>query len=316
MKDPRITDGLRTLYLAGPMTGRPKFNFPLFDSVAASLRQHGWEVISPAELDDPSTREAALASPDGAPGSGTANGETYGDFLARDIKLVIDEADGVACLPGWQDSTGACIEAFTARRQGKPLFEVAVAQEGYLAMTEMPEGVAYGRPPTTSQMHGESRIERLRAVANGGEVRITDPDTGGQKGRKPERLDLIPCEALWELGRVYGMGAEKYADHNYLKGYSWSLSIAAAMRHLTQWVNGETLDDESELNHLAHAAWHCFALMMFQWHGLGTDDRMPTVTGIAPDAITRTGRSEAARKSECNCDGDWICGSCLEDNKP
>ncbi len=110
-----------TLYLAGPMTGIPRFNFPLFDAVASELRDAGYTIISPAELDDGATREAALSSEDGAPGSGTANGETYGTFLSRDVKLILDEADGVCVLPGWYHSDGARIEVYTAFVKAKPV---------------------------------------------------------------------------------------------------------------------------------------------------------------------------------------------------
>lgn len=109
------------------------------------------------------------------------------------------------------------------------------------------------------------------------EVRVTDPDTGGQKGQKRERWDLLiaVADALDEEARVFAFGAEKYEDHNYLKGYRWSLSLGALLRHVAAWARGEDVDPESGLNHLAHAAWHCHALMMFQIHELGTDDRPP-----------------------------------------
>jgi len=92
------------------------------------------------------------------------------------------------------------------------------------------------------------------------EVRTTS-STGGQKGVKPERYDLLPKEALDSMARVYAFGAEKYADHNWRKGYEWSKSYAAAMRHLTAFWNGETFDEESGLPHLAHAAFHLNAMM-------------------------------------------------------
>lgn len=99
-------------YLAGPMSGIPQFNFPAFEAAAKDLREHGFEVKSPAEMDNDETRAAALASPDGAPGSGSANGETWGDFLARDVKIVADEVQGIIFLPGWERSRGARLEAF------------------------------------------------------------------------------------------------------------------------------------------------------------------------------------------------------------
>lgn len=106
-----------------------------------------------------------------------------------------------------------------------------------------------------------------------GEIRVTDPTTGGQKGTKPQRYDLISTYGLDQLARVYGYGVEKYADRNWEKGYKWGLSFAAMCRHIFAFWRGEYFDDESELPHLAHAAWHCFTLMEFATFRRGTDDR-------------------------------------------
>ncbi len=101
-------------YLAGPMTGIPQFNFPAFYDAAKALRAKGLEIISPAEMDDKEDAGAAMASPDGALGTGTGgvNGKTWGDFLARDVKLIADNVDGIIFLDGWQASRGARLEAF------------------------------------------------------------------------------------------------------------------------------------------------------------------------------------------------------------
>lgn len=381
-----------SLYLAGPMTGIPQFNFPAFDAAAAELRDQGYEIVSPAELDDPETREAALASPDGAPGSGSADGETYGTFLSRDVKLVIDDVDGVVCLPDWHKSRGARIEVFTAATMGKPVFyfnptddvnlgapyrfselegqlkpadpgggdqhsrsvgppvepyeatrepghtpaelrfrnavadalaKVAIAcdePEQILVNAKAPQdqGELFGLPVIVRSDVPEDEVAIYGATAThrvkigehhavlatpDGEERITDPETGGAKGRKDVRMDLIPWEPVWELARVYGKGDEKYppdeSGPNYLKGFDWSLSYGAALRHLTQWASGQDHDEEFGTHHLAHVAWHCFALMLFQWHDRGTDDRLTTLTGLTPvDPAQRTGRSEAARTEE------------------
>ena len=106
-------------YLCGPMTGIKSFNIPLFDEAAANLRAHGFEVVSPAELDDPATRVAALASKDGKPGEGSANGETWGDFLSRDVKLLADgKFTGIVLLPTWTASRGALLETLVAFLHG------------------------------------------------------------------------------------------------------------------------------------------------------------------------------------------------------
>lgn len=105
------------------------------------------------------------------------------------------------------------------------------------------------------------------------EIRVTDPVTGGQKGVKSERFDLIPPDGLRELARVYGMGAKKYEPWNWAKGYAWLLSFGAMMRHAWAWAMGESIDPESGLHHMAHVAWHAFTLITFERKGLGTDDR-------------------------------------------
>lgn len=120
------------IYIAGPMSGIPQFNFPAFDAAATLLREQGYDVQSPAEMDSPETRAVALKSPDGRFGSGTVNGETWGDFLARDVKLVADSVEGIGLLPNWETSRGARLETFVALTVGKPVF--LIDEEGLIPM--------------------------------------------------------------------------------------------------------------------------------------------------------------------------------------
>jgi hypothetical protein len=39
------------VYVAGPMTGYPGFNYGAFDEARDLLASEGWDVISPADLD-------------------------------------------------------------------------------------------------------------------------------------------------------------------------------------------------------------------------------------------------------------------------
>lgn len=110
------------IYICGPMTWIPRFNFPAFDEAAAYLRLLGLEVISPAELDDPEIRRKALASVDGAPHS--VPGETWGDFLSRDVKLVADGVGSIMVMEGWEKSRGARLEAFVAVLCKKPVLNI------------------------------------------------------------------------------------------------------------------------------------------------------------------------------------------------
>lgn len=109
----------------------------------------------------------------------------------------------------------------------------------------------------------------------GGEVRVVDPQTGGEKGSKLQRFSLIPADFLWALAEHYGVGARKYSDKNWERGYKWSLSVDALERHLAQWKLGENKDAETGSNHLIAVAWHAIALFVFGKRGLGTDDVRP-----------------------------------------
>jgi len=105
------------------------------------------------------------------------------------------------------------------------------------------------------------------------ETRITDPNTGAQKGSKLPQLGAIDPLALLELAKIGGFGAEKYERFNYLKGFRYSLAFDAMMRHALLFWSGEDIDEESGLSHAAHAAWQALCLVSFSLRGLGTDDR-------------------------------------------
>jgi hypothetical protein len=99
-------------YLAGPMSGIPQFNFPEFYRLSALLRSQGWVIVSPAELDNQEDKGAAMSSPDGDPNNRTIVKKSWGDFLARDVKLIADEGiEAIILMPGWSSSKGAKLEA-------------------------------------------------------------------------------------------------------------------------------------------------------------------------------------------------------------
>lgn len=87
------------------------------------------------------------------------------------------------------------------------------------------------------------------------------------------RFGLIPVEAEIELARVYTLGALKYDDDNWLKGGSWKTNYDSLRRHLAQFWAGESIDQDTRCHHLAQVAWNAIALMLYDMHDLGTDDR-------------------------------------------
>ena len=86
------------IYIAGPMTGRPQFNYPAFHQAAALLRTAGHVVINPAENPAP----------------------TCGSWLGymRMSVAQVASVDYVVMLPGWVFSKGARIEYLLARLLG------------------------------------------------------------------------------------------------------------------------------------------------------------------------------------------------------
>jgi hypothetical protein len=148
------------------------------------------------------------------------------------------------------------------------------------------------------------------------EVRHTS-ETGGQKGRKDEELmpllRMAPAAFLTDLGGVYVMGAAKYSEANWRKGYPWSWSFNAMLRHAAAMIRGEWRDAESGKPHAAHVAWHCATLHEFERLGIGVDDRcfdvqIPEPTVDADDVLTMLeplARVQPGDHATCGwCDAD------------
>ncbi len=112
------------------------------------------------------------------------------------------------------------------------------------------------------------------------EIPYTDSRTGGSKNQKLARFDLIPEGPLIALAEHYGRGAAKYSDHNWRRGYPWSICYTALQRHLWLWWGGEELDPDPTMagsHHLDAAAWHIFTLREFVEHQPQFDDRPPAL---------------------------------------
>jgi len=105
--------------------------------------------------------------------------------------------------------------------------------------------------------------ERSKGARLGANETIHTSTTGAKKAGNDERYDLIPAEPLRMLARHYGVGAKKYDDDNWRKGYDWRLSFAAMMRHAWQFWAGEDIDEETGTPHIIAVAWHSFTLAEF-----------------------------------------------------
>jgi hypothetical protein len=79
------------VYLAGPMTGLPGYNYPAFRAAAGRWRNAGYRVECPAENFD-----GDLTRP-------------YHEYIRAALVQVL-ASDAIALLPGWERSRGARIE--------------------------------------------------------------------------------------------------------------------------------------------------------------------------------------------------------------
>lgn len=93
------------LYLSGPMTGMPNFNYDAFNEAAFVLRASGNFVFNPAEC------------------FGGAQNLPKEEYMREDIKAVL-EATVVVTLVGWEKSLGALLEVEVAKACGIPVISL------------------------------------------------------------------------------------------------------------------------------------------------------------------------------------------------
>ncbi len=89
---------------------------------------------------------------------------------------------------------------------------------------------------------------------------------------KPQ-MSLLSTEFLIQTTKVLDFGKKKYAAHNWRKGFVWSRVLDAAMRHLHAFNDGEDVDPESGLSHLAHLSCCVMFLIEFEKTHKHLDDR-------------------------------------------
>lgn len=86
------------IYLAGPMSGIPDYNYPAFNAEAARLRALGHHVENPAENTAPPCN-------------------SWAGYMRIALRQMLT-CDAVALLPGFAESRGATIEHDLAKQLG------------------------------------------------------------------------------------------------------------------------------------------------------------------------------------------------------
>ncbi len=134
----------------------------------------------------------------------------------------------------------------------------------------VPEVEIAGRMPSLAELlartsqpylgpHGHAIVQD---VGLPGAVGGTKYDSG-----KPD-LSLLPTSSLEAMARALMYGEQKYNRNNFKAGFNSNRLIAACLRHVNAWNDGEDLDPESGVDHLGHAL-ACLA-MLTECRKLGT----------------------------------------------
>lgn len=119
------------VYISGPMTGLPEFNYPAFFMAAEIIRSHGHEPINPAE-------------------GMTDMDKPWVWYMRRALRMLLD-ADEVWMLPRWQRSKGARLERIVALALG---MRIQYLSPRVLDIAELAEEIAPGPPPNVSAATG------------------------------------------------------------------------------------------------------------------------------------------------------------------
>ena len=105
------------------------------------------------------------------------------------------------------------------------------------------------------------------------EKEMADHEEAIKHDSEKPRWELLPYDALEEVVKVLTVGAKKYDDRNWEKGFVWSRLFGALMRHARAWFQGEDKDPETGLSHLAHMGCCILFLLTHEIRKIGEDDR-------------------------------------------
>lgn len=200
------------IYIAGPMTGLPNWNFPAFFEAETQLEVLGHQAVNPAHNDGATVQEALESA-----GSPEAPNNPWRWYMRRDLPQVL-EVDALCVLPGWQKSKGASLEVHVAKAIGLPIY---VLKEGKL----IPRVQAVG-------LSGWARAGKDTVadylVNNNGYLKMSFAD--------PMREALRRLDPLITVGEMHGVGLASAVD-----GLGWEelKALSPDIRGLMQRMGTE-----------------------------------------------------------------------------
>lgn len=109
-------------YISGPMRGKPRYNFDWFEDAAGFVRQLGYNVVSPHDVDlacgfNPDIEHEFIE-------------EDTIEFMERDSYVITHFAKAIFMLPGWEKSLGATAERAMAIWKGIDVRYIYFGEQG------------------------------------------------------------------------------------------------------------------------------------------------------------------------------------------
>ena len=215
------------IYLAGPMRGKPFYNFEEFFRIEQVLITQGHEVVNPARM-DVEWLKANMEVDDDWEWDKTPEEEfmkicevfTLDECLKRDIEA-ITHCEAIVLMGDWKRSEGANKELNVSKMINIPAFEWI----------------------------NENMVELK--------------DAGRKFDSMKPRYDLLDPDYVEGTVKVLTLGSIKYADNNWMKVDNFmNRYYAALLRHIQAIRRHEYLDKETGELHTSHAS--C-CLMFMDW---------------------------------------------------
>lgn len=301
-------------YVAGPMTlykdldktNPMRWGRYAFEETARAIRSMfpGIDIFVPIEEDDKE------GGPDVVFGK-----YTWEQVLGKDLTILAPR-DFIVFLPAYNDSKGAVLEGNYGQGEGKSTFRAILYRPGVdteddksmfpgevlfsdrlnpkLIVLHQPDEPCYGtyharrwswapRSGGKFRLNFDPKIEFATGPIGSGGASSTP---GGFKPTNPKdraatsRLDLslFPQTAICYGALAMAEGDMKYGGYNYRPGgVLASVYVAALLRHIFKWYNGQEDDPKTQVPHLANAM-ACLGVIIDAIEcGSLKDDRPPVV---------------------------------------
>ena len=121
------------VFIAGPMRGRPQYNFPAFYAAEETIAAAGHAVVNPARMDDEDGFDRDYEYGD------DEMAEMIRSFASRNAAKLA-QCDAIALLPDWDESEGAKLDLAFAQYLGLKVIWASTGMTANVCVELVPNG--------------------------------------------------------------------------------------------------------------------------------------------------------------------------------